>query len=671
MVESKRTAMAARDLLGRDGPLASVLPGYEVRPEQLAMADAVEAALDAGSGALIEAGTGTGKSLAYLVPAVTSSLRVVIATATRALGEQLMEKDIPTLHRLGLHPDVTLVKGLSNYVCRRRLEEYRQEVANGTTAPEHGLDRVLDWVERSRSGDRSELPSLAEDAPVWREVVSSSETRIGPKCRFYDQCFVTRMRRAAEASQLIVTNHHLFCADLALRGGHAGAQALPDHDAVVFDEAHALEDVATEFFGVRITRARVDTLTRDADRALRAAGFFIDPSRERSVRAALDAMSAGALRLFAALPRRSGRVTLTADDLVGEPLAGATQLLMGLDTLEGHVRDFVGTSDAILSVARRVRVLRDSLRTVMKLDEATRGAFVTFAESEARGGGALGAAPVEVGPLLSERLWSRRGAVILTSATLSAGGDFRFVRQRLGVPEGAIDLTLPSPFDFPSQAGLYIPRRLPEPRDAGYFDAACEEIRRLVAITRGGAFVLCTSVRMMRAFRDALQGVWTHPTWMQGEAPKRLLLQRFRAAGDGVLFATASFWEGVDVPGRALRLVVMDKLPFDAPGDPVTAARIARLTQQGRDPFVEYQVPLAALALKQGFGRLIRTRRDVGIVAILDRRLLTRAYGRTLLDALPPATRLASLDEVRAFWSVVSRGEEGSRAPGVSALQGK
>ncbi|MFO0607823.1 MAG: ATP-dependent DNA helicase [Polyangiales bacterium] len=663
--------MAARDLLGQGGPLASVLSGYEARPEQLAMADAVEAALDGGTGALVEAGTGTGKSLAYLVPAAMSSLRVVISTATKALGEQLMEKDIPTLKRLGLHPDVTLVKGLSNYVCRRRLEEYRQGVATGAMAPEYGLDRVLDWVELTATGDRAELPTLSEDAPVWREVVSSSETRIGPKCRFYDQCFVTRMRRSAEASQLIVTNHHMFCADLALRGGYSGAQALPDHDAVVFDEAHALEDVATEFFGVRLTRSRVDALARDADRALRSSGFFVDPSRERSIQVSLNAMSAGALRIFASIPRGPGRVTLAPGDITGELLAGGEQLLAGLEELEGHVRDFVGTNDMVLSVARRARSMKDSVRVAMKLDDATREAFVTFAEAEARGGGALGASPVEIGPLLAERLWSRRGAVVLTSATLSAGGDFRFIRQRLGVPEGASDLTLPSPFDFASQAGLYVPRRLPEPRDAGYLDAACEEIRRLVALTRGGAFILCTSVRMMRAFRDALRGEWAHPTWMQGEAPKRVLLERFRAAGDAVLFATASFWEGVDVPGRALRLVVMDKLPFDAPNDPVTAARIARLAQQGRDPFADYQVPVAALALKQGFGRLIRTRRDAGIVAVLDRRLLTRSYGRTLLDSLPPASRLATLDEAKAFWAMVSYEPPAARGAGLPTAPAK
>lgn len=642
--------MAARERLDRNGPLAKVLPGYEPREEQLRMADAVEHALREGTPLLVEAGTGTGKSLAYLVPAAESSQRVVISTATKALGEQLVEKDIPTIRRLGLHPDVTLVKGLSNYVCRRRLEEYRQAIVVGAVAPEQGIDRILDWVEHTETGDRSDLPSLPEDAPVWREVTSSSETRIGAKCRFYDDCFVTKMRRAAESSQIIVTNHHLFCADLALRNGFSGAAALPDHDAIIFDEAHALEDVATEFFGVRLTRARVDTLVRDADRALRAAGFFVDRSREQAVLRTLMQLSAGALRLFSALPRSSGRLLLQPAMRRGEFGEGAQTLQEGIDSLLEHVRDFVGTNDLLLSVSRRAATLKESLRTVLDEESQT---HVAFAEPDARGGGAVGASPVEIGPLMQERLWTRRGAVILASATLSTGGDFAFIRQRLGIPADAAEHSLPSPFDYGEQAGLYIPRSLPEPRDDAWLDAASAEIRRLVDVTRGGAFVLCTSLRAMRALHDNLKDTWHYATWVQGQMPKRVLLERFRAARDGVLFATSSFWEGVDVPGHALRLVIIDKLPFDAPNDPVTGARIQRLTEQGLKPFEALQVPAAALALKQGFGRLIRTRKDVGIVAILDRRIVTKGYGKTLLASLPPASRLSSLEEVRAFWTMV------------------
>ncbi len=646
--------MAARELLDRGGPLAKVLRSYEPRAEQLRMADAVEAALDASATLLVEAGTGTGKSLAYLVPAAESGRRVVISTATKALGEQLVEKDIPTVRRLGLHPEVTLVKGLSNYVCRRRLEEYRQAIVAGSVRPETGIDRVLAWVEHTESGDRAELSTVAEDAPVWREVTSSSETRVGARCQFYEDCFVTKMRRAAEASQIIVTNHHMYCADLALRAGYSGAQALPDHDAVIFDEAHALEDVATEFFGVRLTRSRLDNLGRDADRALRKAGFFVDPSREQSVQRTMAAITAGTARIFTALPRQPGRVLIDGRLRQGEFTAGAEQLRDGLASLQGELRQF-NDNDAVLALTRRVAGLVDAVDTV--LDDVS-DTYVAFAEPDARGGGAVGASPVEIGPLLRERLWSREGAMVLTSATLSTGGSFEFVRKRLGMPDDTRELLLPSPFDYETQAGLYVPRALPEPKDPRWLDAAAAEIRRLVEITAGGAFVLCTSVRAMRALHEILCDQWHHPTWVQGQKPKRALLEHFRAAGDGVLFATSSFWEGVDVPGHALRLVIIDKLPFESPGDPVTSARIARLEQRGERAFDALQVPAAALALKQGFGRLIRTRADTGIVALLDRRIVTKGYGRTLLASLPPASRLGSLDEVRAFWALA-----GARAP--------
>ncbi len=679
-------------ILGDGGALAKALRGYESRPEQLSMAVAVEKALADSSVLLVEAGTGTGKSLAYLVPAAKSGMRVVITTATKALGEQIVQRDLPTLAKLGLRPSVALVKGLSNYVCLRRLDEHRRAIVSGATRPDPHMDAVVRWIEDTTSGDRADLEWVPDDAPIWREVTASSDTRIGAKCRFYEQCFVTRMRRKADAAQIIVTNHHLFCADLALRSTNFGAQVLPDYDAVIFDEAHALEEVATEFFGVRITRARAETLVRDASRAFEAAGFFVDPTRQHAIgRILADILSAN-LELFTLLPRSGGRsVGFGATDTFERTLSNVGRFLLDGAAIEGpfgdaaralsaalgklseSLRDFVGGGDALLSVARRTQSLRDAL--VMVLDAAN-PAQVVYGEPDARGGGAIGVSPIEVGPLLRERLWSRRCAVVLTSATLcsktppvsasptnaenpvlTAGAEgFAFVRMRLGVPKEAVELALPSPFDYGAQSALYVPRKFPEPRDEEYFDAATREIQKLVSITRGGAFVLCTSHRQMKAFAAELRRKWKYPSFVQGEAPKQALLSRFRAAGDGVLFATSSFWEGVDVPGRALRLVVIDKLPFEAPTDPVVAARIARLKARGGEPFVSFQVPVATLALKQGFGRLIRTRSDAGIVAILDKRLLTKGYGRTMLEALPPASRCNSVEELQAFWESVDKG---------------
>ncbi|MDP3273800.1 MAG: ATP-dependent DNA helicase [Deltaproteobacteria bacterium] len=666
--------MTVETMLGQGGALSRVLRGYEARAEQGQMAAAVERALSGGNPLLVEAGTGTGKSLAYLIPAAKSGLRVVVSTATKALGEQIMQRDLPTLAKLGLNPSVALVKGLSNYLCLRRLDEHRRAVISGTARADMHLDAVIRWAENTASGDRADLESVPEDSMVWRDVASSSDTRLGVKCRFYEQCFSTRMRRRAEASQIIVTNHHLFCADLALRHANIGAQVLPDYDAVIFDEAHALEEVATEFFGVRVMRSRAEAIVRDANRAFETAGFFVDPTRRSSLgRVLADILSAN-IELFTLLPRlgargratdtfdrvlmQSGRVLLDAEVFEG-PFGEATRALSNaLTRLSDSLRDFVGGGDALLSVARRTQAMRDAMVMILGGSDGTQ---VVYGEADSRGGGTIGVSPIEVGPLLRERLWSRRTAVVLTSATLASGANgatkgFEFVRARLGVPSGADELALASPFDYGLQSALYVPRKIPEPREDGYFDAAVQEIRALVEVTRGGAFVLCTSHRQMKAFAQALRGTWPYATLVQGESPKQALLTRFRAAGDAVLFATSSFWEGVDVPGRALRLVVMDKLPFEAPNDPVVAARIARLKSQGHEPFVTLQVPAATLALKQGFGRLIRTRHDAGIVAILDRRLYSKGYGRTMLDALPPASRCNSLDELRAFWMSVDQG---------------
>lgn len=690
-----RSTVSVSGILGDGGALARALRGYESRPEQLAMALAVEKALQENSVLLVEAGTGTGKSLAYLVPAARSGLRVVVSTATKALGEQIVQRDLPTLAKLGLRPQLALVKGLSNYLCLRRLDEHRRAIVAGSARPDPHLDAIVRWAEDTSSGDRADLEWVPDDAAIWREVTASSDTRIGAKCRFYEQCFVTRMRRRADAAQIIVTNHHLFCADLALRASNFGAQVLPDYDAVIFDEAHALEDVATEFFGVRITRARAETLVRDAQRAFEAAGFFVDPSRQHAIGRILAEILSANLELFTLLPRvggpssaRSatdsfertlsnvGRVLLDGRAIEGPFGDAARALASALARLSEALLDFVGGGDALLSVARRTQSLRDALAMVL---DAANPAQVVYGEPEARGGGAIGVSPIEVGPLLRERLWSRRCAVVLTSATLCSrgpsitegtnGGEgrsaavegargaegFAFVRMRLGVPKEAVELSLPSPFDYGAQSALYVPRSFPEPREEGYFEAACVEIQRLVAITGGGAFVLCTSHRQMKNFAAELRRSWRYPTFVQGEAPKQALLSRFRAAGDAVLFATSSFWEGVDVQGRALRLVVIDKLPFEAPTDPVVAARIARLRERGGEPFVSFQVPVATLALKQGFGRLIRSRSDAGIVAILDKRLLTKGYGRTMLEALPPASRCNSIEELRAFWESVDR----------------
>jgi ATP-dependent DNA helicase DinG len=645
--------MHARDLLGPEGPLAQAIPGYEHRESQLAMADAVEQALEGEGVLLVEAGTGTGKTLAYLVPAILSGRKVVISTGTKTLQDQIMEHDLPLLERhLGLPVRAACMKGLGNYLCLRRYEEFMTS-ADADRAPFARLvPTIRHFRETTSTGDRTEL-ALPEDVPIWSHVASSSETRIGQRCVHYEPCFVTRMRRAAEDAQIVVVNHHLFFADLASRGPHGGG-AIPDYDAVIFDEAHQVEDVATEFFGVRVSTTRVETLVRDAQRALGAAGFS-DASAPR-LRAVLDA----AAQFFTALPRppagSDARATLEPRAL-GEPVREAMlRLDAELEALAAHCKLRAAAGEAVVQMARRAGAIRDDIATIVEGGVGTRLAKGSVTWTEIRGRSvSLGASPVDVSAVIRDEVLGRTRGAVFTSATLATDTSFNFTRQRLGIDFEVDELVVPSPFDYPRQAALYLPRTIPEPRDPGFLDAAADEVVALVELTGGGAFVLTTSVRAMHELAKRCVPRLRNLAFVQGSAPKATLLEGFRRDGHAVLFATSSFWEGVDVPGDALRLVVIDKLPFDVPTDPLVAARVRRIEEEGRTAFMEYLVPSAAIALKQGFGRLVRSRRDHGIVAVLDRRLTSKGYGKVFLRSLPPAQRCDTREAVEAFWRGLPR----------------
>ncbi len=624
--------------------MARALPGYELRESQLRMAAMVEDALEHDGIALIEAGTGTGKTLAYLVPALRSGKKVVVSTGTRTLQDQIMDHDLPAIARhLGIPVRAACMKGLTNYLCRRRYRELLVSAETREPAIARRLPMLIDWVARTEHGDRAELDDLAEDDPVWAAVSSSSETRIGARCSHFEECFVTTMRRRAEEAQLVVVNHHLFFADLATRGPHGGG-VLPSYDAVIFDEAHQLEDVATLFFGAQVSEQRLEKLARDFERAFLSLGLW-STDVERALRTLLDTSQA----FFASLPapsRDSSRVELH-DALVSGGAAEPYHALdAALESIElGCVRE-AGAGEAIAQLARRTSQVRDELARVVD------GARTDVVYCERRGTRrTVGASPVDVSALFRQEVLQRVPAVILTSATLTTGGSFDFIKRRIGIDFEVDEATLASPFDHTKQAALYLPD-MSDPRASEYLDDAVKEVLRLVSLTGGGAFVLCTSVRVMSALaarcRPALSGM---PVLEQGEAPKGALLDRFRRAENAVLFATMSFWEGVDVPGRALRLVVIDKLPFDVPTDPLVEARCRRLEEEGESPFVRYLVPAAALTLKQGFGRLIRTRRDRGIVAILDSRIRKKGYGSIFLRSLPDATRCDRFEAVEAFWA--------------------
>jgi ATP-dependent DNA helicase DinG len=692
-----------RELLGPSGPLAQALDGYEERPGQMEMAEAVERAFRDDCLVLCEAGTGTGKTLAYLLPALLSGKKVIVSTATRALQEQIYFKDLPLVAQaFGLVPRAALMKGLGNYVCKRRLAEFEANPESLRPGYARSLRTLKAWVEQTESGDLAELATLPEDDPLRLEVASSSETRVGPPCPHYDTCFVTRMKREAEAAQLIVVNHHLFFADIALRGPHP-ARVLPDYEAVVFDEAHQIEDVATDFFSLRVSNVRVARLLGDVTRLLGAAvgnePLFAGGSGQGVVDAA-HAASDAFFRELAKLARvEEGRIALERDIWVGElerafhTLDSALEGVSGLATSQSarlasarHAGQRAA-GEALSLVERRADELREALSTIVS---GGRGRVVWLEILPRRI--SLSSTPVDLAILLRERVFERVPAVVLTSATLATSGapksngselpaavesrisdgskasskasPFAYVRSRLGLSDevGRMqEVVVSSPFDFARQALFYTPRDLPAPGSLAFYDAAAARIAELLRITEGGCFVLTTSLKSMRELhRRLLRERGRLPLMIQGEAPKAALIARFRSEQNAVLVATSGFWEGVDVPGRALRLVVLEKIPFAVPTDPVVSARSRALEEEGENAFMKLHVPMAAISLKQGFGRLIRTRRDVGIVALLDDRV-HKSYGARLLTALPKARRTSELSNVASFWQEVA-GEQDNLA---------
>ncbi len=669
------------DVFGEGGLLGRGLPGHEPRAGQRAMAELVGHDLEHGGVALIEAGTGTGKTFAYLVPALLSGARVVVSTGTRALQDQIAERDVPALSRiLGEELPVAVLKGLSNYVCLRRHDEL---LASGESVSRPEIVRHLPliqaFVRGSPTGQKKDLPEVPEDAAIWSLVESGSETRLGARCRFHDACFVSRAREEAEAARVVVVNHHLFFADLALRA--RGASVIPPYDAVVFDEAHQVGDVMTQFFGISLSAGRVDRLVRDVDRTMSSLRVSSDVS-DRLLRQVL-LVTTDLLDAIAKLG--GGRASEGRNSLSHEDRESIRDRLFDLESaLEGasaHVRGCVDPDerahDALGPAARRIDELRNDL---LVLVEGGHG-MVVWVEHRGRGArrsSVLGASPVDVSRAFREEVLERTRTVILTSATLTSGtsrtepsasepsrerverdgeeapkvaSPFAFLRRELGI-EGEVDeLIVPSPFDFASQSALYLPE-LPDPRDPAFAEQAIEEVAALTLASGGGAFVLTTSVRALTELSRALAPTLRRagvPMLVQGEEPKHLLLERFRAHGHAALFATLGFWEGVDVPGHALRLVVLDRVPFDVPSDPLVRARCERIEAEGGSAFKEHLLPSAALTLKQGFGRLIRTRADRGLVAILDARMRTKGYGKVLLRALPDARRLHDRAEAESF----------------------
>lgn len=648
--------MAAPDpidaVLAPGGALARAIAGYEHRPEQIAMAHKVRDALAQRRFLLAEAGTGTGKTLAYLVPAILSGRKVVVATATRNLQQQVVRKDLPLVARaLGFDVRWALMQGRQNYLCKLKFEQFDGARSFRSRAEAALWPRLKKWAAKTATGDRAEA-DLPDDFSTWGDLSTPSAACLGSACADYDDCFVTRMRERARAAEIVVVNHHLFFADLVVRDaarGAPGAEVIPPYQAVIFDEAHALEDVATEFFAIEVSPLRIADLARDA-------AVLLAPGEERSTR--MLNLLEKAERLAAVLLRDVAAAAGAGDERGVRLLAGtlrpfadrATEVEVAL----GAARGLLGGSDdaTIQALARRAGEIQSDLAFVRRADDPS---YVYWVEMRARAP-FLKAAPVDVAAELRSRLYARIDTAVFTSATLTAEGRFDYVRRRLGISDTAgvaayptDTIALDSPFDFGRQAVLYAPGHLPDPSDPGFVAAAADEIERLCAITGGRAFALFTSLKNMRGAHRALKDRLSWRVLLQGERPKHRLLEAF-VARPSVLFASHSFWEGVDVPGEALSLVIIDRLPFASPADPLVAGRIDFLRGQERDPFAEYQLPQAVLALRQGFGRLIRTRTDRGIVAVLDRRLVTRPYGRVFVESLPRCERFGRLAEIAGWW---------------------
>jgi ATP-dependent DNA helicase DinG len=639
----------------------SSLP-YEYRPGQLEMAKAVERALAERRHLIVEAGTGTGKTLAYLLPALRTGQRIIISTGTKALQDQLYFRDVPFLETLVGELRVCYMKGRANYLCRHKLTALRnQPILSGLEEIDQ-YRQISEWEQTTESGDRAELSGLPESSALWQKLDARTEACLGSTCPDYRRCFITEMRRKALESDIIIVNHHLFFADLAVKREAAGAPdagILPEAAAVVFDEAHELEDVASSYFGLSVSNIRFEELARDTDVLLRG------KEGAESLPALTQQLRDRARMFFAGLPMSGdGR----------QPFAGREEFLETEGDLYLAVRttlqrlaaelDGMKAVDEAPGLRKRVARLRSELEFLL---ESSANNMVFWMERRISAGGSsersaarsafraqsrttfLQATPIDVSELLFELVFDQIPTVVLTSATLTVQGGFEHIRKRLGLSE-ARELVVPSHFKHGEQALLYLPPEMPDPRDAGFPEAAARCIQRVLEITQGRAFCLFTSYAQMRDLYERLLPVLDFPILLHGSAPRKALLEQFRATPNAVLFGTSSFWQGVDVQGEALSCVIIDRLPFAVPSDPVVSARMKAIEENGGKPFFDYQVPTAVLTLKQGFGRLIRSLEDRGVLVLLDPRVRTKRYGQTFLASLPPYRMTATITDVEEFF---------------------
>ena len=638
------------------GILSRTHPAYEFRRSQLQMAQAVEEALEQRRHLIIEAGTGTGKTLAYLVPAIRSGKRVIISTGTKNLQEQLFYKDIPFLEQ-ALFPNgeaklrVCYMKGRGNYLCRKKLYDLTdQPVLSGLEEIEH-YRAIAAWEKTTDTGDRAELASLPEASALWHKLDARADTCLGQKCSSWEKCFITEMHRRAMESDIIIVNHHLFFADLSIKQQSDNAPdvgILPEAGAVIFDEAHELEDVAGSYFGVSVSNGRFEELCRDVEASLQRNRMYTP-----QLSGAIKSVRERAAFFFALLPPGDNRFAFeNRREFMEENGDEFLALQQCVSRLSSELENISSKPEEVFNFARRAQELQVQLGFLMESEDRN----TVFWIERRRGGREkanvfIQATPIDVAPILKTSLFDQLECAVLTSATLAVGGEFGYIRRRLGL-EHARDSVLPSHFDYQSQAMLYVPPDLPDPRTPQFTAKAADRIRKLLEITRGRAFVLFTSYAQMNEIYQRLLGELEFPLLLQGDAPKTALLEEFRLTPNAVLFATSSFWQGVDVQGEQLSCVIIDRLPFAVPSDPVVAARVKAIDAEGGNAFFQYQVPSAVITLKQGFGRLIRSLHDRGLLVLLDNRILKKAYGRVFVESLPNYRRTTDINQVGEFFGI-------------------
>ena len=638
-----KPAASMREVFGAGGLLERcMLGGYEHRQAQLQMAELLQDAFENHHHVIVEAGTGTGKTLAYLLPAICSGRRVVISTATKSLQEQLHQKDIPFLQK-HFAPELktAVMKGRSNFLCRAKLHQMAdQPVLKGIDEIDD-FRQIQEWSKLTETGDRAELTFLPDDSELWMRLDARRDTCTGKKCPEFNQCFLTAMQQRAKEADLIIVNHHLFFADLALKQDDFGS-ILPEYSAVVFDEAHEMEDVASDYFGRQISNYRLEELARDADLMLRLLHLGTPTLLRRPQRIREKSRT-----FFETFPNRDGRYPFERREREAfleqhrETYDALVSALKGMETEFAALQE---KPEELLRIARRSFEIRQELGFLFESNERN---FVYWYERRNKGV-FLAATPIDVSQILREKLFEKFDTIVLTSATLTVAGRFEFIRHRLGL-DHAKEGALPPEFDWREQALLYIPRSIPDVRNPSFVAAAADEIVKLLELSQGRAFCLFTSYSQMNELFERVSGRVSFPLLKQGTAPRSVLLERFKNTPGAVLFATSSFWQGVDVPGEQLSLVIVDRLPFAVPSDPVVAARVRMLQEDGRNAFAEFQVPQAVLALKQGFGRLIRTKTDRGVLVLLDSRIQRMPYGRIFIKSLPQYGMTHELNEVDRF----------------------